>query len=394
MVALLSCALGAGVSGCGEESSGKVATAADGLNLYAVASLIKSGRVHNAESLQAMLACGQGYNNLNLDGDDFCNDIQVTEYSNFNAYGFGAVRGYSLTAHLNDGSVQEVARIEIQNDARGVMLSIRGNEQIYGPGYNLNSRLASNVSAVRFLVWAFAPTRTYGYVPGVIIVERRTRVVPVTQYRQVTGTIVKEVPVEVKKETKAAVTSMVPSPNAGQVSTTIKAPLAAPTTVQQEFQKRPENKPVAVGSFGKTKPADQATPPATATPGVPKPLPQIGDKKPLPATSPVDKVDPKNIDQSFQKRDTDKSVTPGGFGKEKKPVEVPATPPAVAPTPPAATTLLPKEVPEGLPVSPKATEEKQEKKIHGGLPSLPKAETGSKQTTSPAAQKTPAKVGK
>ena len=111
----------AGLSGCGEKAE-KAATAADGLDLYTVASLVKSGRARNAEELRTYLACGQGYNNLDLDSDGFCEDVNVTEYGNLSAFGFGSVRGYSLSVQMSNGSVQEIARLQIRNDTSGVVM--------------------------------------------------------------------------------------------------------------------------------------------------------------------------------------------------------------------------------------------------------------------------------
>ena len=224
-------------------------TAADGLNLHAVATLVKQAQ--HGEHFEHLLNTS-GINNLDLDGDGEVDYINVTEY------GDGDFRGFSLSTTLKDNSVQQIAEIQFQRGMNGIHLQIHGNPQIYGNNYYVRSAQPLTMSQVVFFHWLYSPRvvfvspySRYTLPPAYAVV----RTVPVTKYRTVTTTVVEKSGVKVEQTQKSAITATVKSPNEGKASSAVVAPLTAPTETQKKFQERPETKEVqkAAGFVKKVK---------------------------------------------------------------------------------------------------------------------------------------------
>lgn len=321
-------------SGCGSNAQ-HVPTAAEGLDLHALMGVVKTATT--GEDLERKLNTVGGINNLDLDHDGKVDFLDVTEF------GTGEFRGYSLVAHFGETthSTQEIATINIHAGAFEYTVQIDGNVQIYGRHSHVVSRVhRSHANVVPFLAWAYLHSRPM-YVPPVVVVGYRPTwyvapvVVPVTQYRTVTKTVTKTVVVERPKAPVVQAPQTVVNPNAGKTAETIKAPLAAPTATQRQFQARPENKPVATGGFGREKAASES-PTKAITPSTTTPQ--------QPAVRDVPKSDAGTVKQ-FEARPADKGVATGGFGnntiqKTTPPAAVsparPASPPAAAPSAPRA----------------------------------------------------------
>ena len=221
-------------------------TAADGLNLHAVAALVK--QVQNGEHFEQLLNTSD-VNNLDLDGDGSVDYINVTEY------GDGDFRGFSLSTTLNDGSVQQVAEIQFQRTVNGIGLQVHGNPQIYGQNYYVRSAQPLSVSQVIFFHWLYSPRVVFvspysrrALPPAYMVI----RTVPVTRYRTITTTAVDKAGIKVERTQKSAIKVTVKSPNEGKSSGAVVAPLTAPTQTQKQFQERPETKQIQkAAGFGK-----------------------------------------------------------------------------------------------------------------------------------------------
>ncbi|MDZ4260536.1 MAG: hypothetical protein U1A25_02625, partial [Candidatus Sungbacteria bacterium] len=139
------------LTSCGDNRS---YTAADGLDLHAVASLIY--KAHDGEHFEALLN-QPGINNLDLDGDGWKDDIDVTERSQ------GLFRGYSLTVTMPDQSIQEVADIRFEHNmfTGHLTFEILGNTEIYGANRFVRSVQPLTFGQVIFVGWVFAPRPLY-----------------------------------------------------------------------------------------------------------------------------------------------------------------------------------------------------------------------------------------
>lgn len=276
------------VNGCSAQS----ATAADGLDLHALIGVVRQST--NGEDLERRLNSPGSINNLDLNGVGKADFIDVTEF------GSGIFRGYSLAVHMDEHNTQEIATIDISYAGEeNITIQVHGNEQIYGANAFVISQInRAHLNTIPFLVWAFAPRPLYvrpiviGYRPAWYV---PVAVIPVTQYRTVTKTITRTVVVERPTTPIVQAPSSAINPNAGKAATTVKATLAAPTTTQQQFQSRPENKAVSRGGFGTNKKVEAEKGAGAATKGT---------------------VDTSKTQKQFEQRDTNKAIQSGGFGNK------------------------------------------------------------------------------
>lgn len=293
------------LTSCGGDQS-PVHTAADGLSLHAVATLVP--RARDGEHFEHLLNTS-GINNLDLDLDGNRDDINIKEY------GDGDFRAFSLSTILHDGSVQQIAEIQFQRTLSGITFQIHGNPQIYGNNYYIRSSrpLTVTVGQAVLIGWLFTPRAVFvspyerlhlspGYVP--------VRVVPVVEYRKVTKTVVATTQVEVQQVQKSAITATVKSPNEGKSSAVIVAPLANPTQTQKQFLERPETKQIQQATgFAKPKPADAVKPAVqgTGSAGTVQTPPPASGAAPITSGKTT-------TDKEFKERASDKDVpTAKGF---------------------------------------------------------------------------------
>ena len=326
------------LSSCG---SGSVnVTAADGLNLHAVATLVR--QAHNGEHFEELLN-SSGINNLDLDYDGHKDIINVQEY------GDGAFRGFSLSTMLGDQSIQQIAEIQFHQHPSGITFQIHGNPQIYGPDYYIRSAQPMSIGQAALLAWMFIPNRVvyvspYNrfYLPPLYA---PVRVVPVIEYRKVTKTVVTTTSIPVQQVSKPVIQATVQSPNVGKSSPAIVAPLAKPTEMQKQFQARPETKKMqqATGFANpSSNPAAPAVPkkPGLDTPSVAPVSPTPAGKSALPATTVTPQpttAHPTTMDKGFKSRPEAKEMKDAtGFASPSKypAIPVPAVQQPVArPTP-------------------------------------------------------------
>ncbi len=283
-------------------------TAADGLNLHAVMGLVKQAR--DGEHFENLLNTS-GINNMDLDGDETVDYINVTEY------GDGDFRGFSLSTTLHDNSVQQIAEIHFQRTLSGVIIQLHGNAQIYGPNYYIRSAQPMTLSQAMFLHWMFSPRVVYASAynrhhlpPSYAVI----RVVPVTTYRTVTKTVVETNGVKVEQVQKAAIVPTVKSPNEGKASTVVVAPLKEPTRAQKEFQARTETREIQkAAGFGKKR--------------VEEPVKVQGrtiqeDKAPAGRLDTKTVLEKDKTGKAFQEREVDKRIPDAkGFVKKDKEVK-------------------------------------------------------------------------
>lgn len=356
------------LSSCGNES----VTAADGLNLHAVADLIMHGQARDGEHFEESLN-GSGINNLDLDHDGHKDIISVHEY------GDGAFRGFSLSTMLGDQSVQQIAEIQFQQHPSGITFQIHGNPQIYGPNYYIRSAQPMSVGQAVLLAWLFVPHRVvyispynrFSPPPAYVAV----RVIPVVEYRKITNPVVARTSVAVQQVAKPVIQApaSVKSPNEGKSSSAIVAPLAKPTEMQKQFQARPETKKMQQAT-GFANPSTNPAVPAVPKPGSSTPS-SAPIASPTPATKPTQSPvgtttvtpqptpsNPTAMDKQFQQRPSEKDMK-GATGfvspstspvpKAQEPVGTPV-PSTVAPKkePTAPTPLVAPKVETPKPVTP------------------------------------------
>lgn len=109
-----------------------VRAARENFDLRAVGALLE--RAESAEEFEYLLNDPeQGVNNLDLNGDGYTDYISVREF------GEGDQREFSLFDMFGPDLIQEIATIFLDRtggDFPGARVLLRGNEQIYGDGYN------------------------------------------------------------------------------------------------------------------------------------------------------------------------------------------------------------------------------------------------------------------
>ena len=307
VLALISCA-----------KSEQSITAADGLNLHAVTTLVNQPR--DGEHFEHLLNTS-GINNLDLDGDGHIDYINVTEY------GDADFRGFSLSTMLNNGSIQQIAEIQFQRSGNEISFQVHGNPQIYGANYYIRPPRPLTIGQVVFIGWLFSPRVVYvspynSLSPPPTYV--RVRVMPVTTYRTVTTKTIQTSGMQVQQVQKPVITSPVQSPNEGKSSAAIIAPLREPTQTQKQFQERPEVKEIQQAKgFVKKDPKAPVPQPQVVTPDTQPRASQPAHGANAPAAPYVmpDK-DKKTTDKDFKVRDENKDVprASGFTPKEKEPV--------------------------------------------------------------------------
>lgn len=105
----------------------RVVHAKEGLDLRALLSLAEKSK--SAADFETQLNSGNGYHNLDLNGDDKLDYIKVTEYGN------GTTNGFSLTVPITATEEQEVAVIEFEKRSDGYHGYARGHHRMYGGHY-------------------------------------------------------------------------------------------------------------------------------------------------------------------------------------------------------------------------------------------------------------------
>lgn len=105
--------------------SSQVSSAAEGLSLESVTTLVKD--VRSGQELERKLNQKGGINNLDLDENKKVDYINVTE--------FGEAEqkiGYSLTIQPAKNETQEIATVTIEKNGDRAEIQVVGNEQVYG----------------------------------------------------------------------------------------------------------------------------------------------------------------------------------------------------------------------------------------------------------------------
>ena len=225
-----------------------LSSAADGLDLQAVAELLK--KADTAEKFESLLNDpAEGLNNLDLDEDNNVDFIKVTEY------GEGDSTGFSLTVDMGGGDEQELATIDMVKSAGGdIDVEMQGNEQIYGANSYYHRRYG--LTEMLLFGYMFRPHRPYfspyyyGFYPGFY---RPYGVVGVGVYRTRTSGVVSRSTTQVSRKSGSTATNKATSPNKGKTSGKIKAPLKSPSASQKSFQSRNPSKQVKSGAFGSSR---------------------------------------------------------------------------------------------------------------------------------------------
>lgn len=329
-------------------------TAADGLSLHAVATLVPTlvRQARDGEHFEQLLNTS-GINNLDLDADG------NRDYINIKEYGDSDFRGFSLSTTLHEGSVQQIAEIQFQRTLSGITFQIHGNPQIYGNNYYIRSAQPITTGQAVFVAWLFTPRIVFMspynrlYLPPAYI---PVRVVPVVEYRKVTKTVVTTTKVNVEQVQKSAITTTVKSPNEGKSSPVIVAPLANPTQTQKQFLERPETKQIQQATgFAKPKPADAIKPAVQKT----QPTEAVQTSPPASGIAPTTSGRT-TTDKQFQERSDKEIPQAKGFGKKPDPITPPQVTPRTilpapihtAPAPLAPTPMVSSPAPTSPPLRP------------------------------------------
>ena len=231
-----------------------LSSAADGLDLQAVAELLK--KADTAEKFESLLNDpAEGLNNLDLDEDNNVDFIKVTEY------GEGDSTGFSLTVDMGGDDEQEIATIDMVKTSGGdVDVEMHGNEQIYGRDQYYHHRYGLTEMLLfgymfRPHPFYFSPYR-YGFYPGFY---RPYPVIGVSAYRARTSGVVSRSTTQVSRKSGSTASNKAASPNKGKTSGKIKAPLKSPSASQKSFQSRNPSKQVKSGGFGSSRTSVRGT---------------------------------------------------------------------------------------------------------------------------------------
>jgi len=222
--------------------------AKEGLDLQALTELVKNGK--NAEDIEKKLNQPGGINNLDLDGNNKVDFINVTEYGNKKD-----ASGFSFTVKLENGEEQEIAEIEIKKSGENADIVTRGNQQVYGQNHYYHSYHPIST----FLLWSYlmrphpfyySPWR-HGYYPSYY-----GSYGPVGRniYRSRTRNITRNSTVKPLSANSAASKSSLSNPNRGKYANQgIKKSLSKPTRTQKQFRARNVAGKVGSGGFGRKK---------------------------------------------------------------------------------------------------------------------------------------------
>ena len=140
-----------------QTQAGRLSLPGDNLDLYAVMELFKDA--NDLEDFERRLNSEkEGINNLDLNEDGFVDYIRVLDYTNDNFHSI------VLQVPFSDAENQDVAVIEIEQDARGsTVIQIVGDPALYGNSYIIepapvNNVRYANVSNWRTVRYIYAPT--------------------------------------------------------------------------------------------------------------------------------------------------------------------------------------------------------------------------------------------
>jgi hypothetical protein len=141
------------IVGCGEVTvthNTRAEMPGDGLNLYSVGRVLK--RSMHSMGFERDLNIS-GINNLDINEDGMVDYISVREF------GRPPLVQYSLFVAFSDSEVIELATIGIQESMSGrSLISIRGNEELYGPGAYYNT--SASISQFGMYSVLYRPGRT------------------------------------------------------------------------------------------------------------------------------------------------------------------------------------------------------------------------------------------
>jgi len=147
----------------------------DNLDLQSLGELVKQSA--NAQDIENKLNSSGSINNLDLDGDGQVDYIKVNEVS------ANGTKGFEFLVDTN-GTPQQVAVVNLQQNAGVVQVNIQGNQDIYGPqAYYTSSHALRDLMIMNYLYSYHRPYYSpyhYGYYPRTY---RSYRAVPVNNYR-------------------------------------------------------------------------------------------------------------------------------------------------------------------------------------------------------------------
>lgn len=231
----------------------------EGLDLQLVGALIQDGKCKNGEDLERELNADGGINNLDIDGNNSIDYINVTEN---NPNGNNSARSFDLTTG-DESNLTHIATIEVAKVGGEYNVNMSGNQEIYGNNCNYNAHYGPSVGEIMFLSWMFSPRPVYyhpyyyhGYYPSYYGRSySRPMVVSRSAYNQRTSvqrtTVTKTV-----TRTTTAPKSSIKSSNQGKVSPSYSSKRTSfnnnsSSSSQKSFQTRNTSKPVSKGGFTK-----------------------------------------------------------------------------------------------------------------------------------------------
>jgi|TARA_R110000822_G_scaffold53236_1_gene137382 hypothetical protein len=240
---------------------------ADGLDFKLVGALFQEGKVTNAETLESELNREGGINNLDLNGDDKTDYINVSENE-----AVGTFRSFDLTTG-DEADATFIGSVEVEKAADGNFnIHMSGSEEIYGANSHYQVSHRPSVGQMMLYSWMFSPRPRYyhrpyymGHYPSYY---HPIRVVPMGAYasrtsvqRTTTSTSVTKSKTPYKSKTKSA--------NKGKTSASTKAKMAkaqkasarskASTSKGKSFSKKNTNTGYKGGGFANKKKTTSST---------------------------------------------------------------------------------------------------------------------------------------
>ena len=240
---------------------------ADGLDFKLVGALFQEGKVTNAETLESELNKEGGINNLDLNGDEKTDYINVSENE-----AVGEFRSFDLTTG-DEADATFIGSVEVEKSADGNFnIHMSGSEEIYGANSHYQVSHRPSVSQMMLYSWMFSPRPRYyhrpyymGHYPSYY---HPIRVVPMGAYNSRTSVQRTTTSTSVTKS-KTAYKSKTKSANKGKTSKATKAKMAkakkasarskASTSKGKAFNKKNTNKGYKGGGFANKKKTAKST---------------------------------------------------------------------------------------------------------------------------------------
>lgn len=197
------------------------------------------------------------------------NEDNKVDYIKVTEFKDADIYGFSLTTQLDqdEKEEQEIATIQIEKDANDtVKVQTKGNENIYG---NNHYHYRSGISAGDILIWSYLLSNHRPYASPWGWNRHPSHYSahsPMARDSYQSHHNSRPYAASMRASRTSSISRPVKSPNYNKSATKVKAPLKNPTTSQRAFQKRNPSKTVSSGGFGRNRTSGNSS--STSRPSV------------------------------------------------------------------------------------------------------------------------------